>query len=81
MVEQQRLRVVMADDHARIRAKVRQALEADGCEVCGEGSTAAEAVELALEHRPDVVLLDIHMPGNGISAARTSAGRYRKQLL
>lgn len=70
MVEQQRLRVVMADDHARIRAKVRHALEVGGWEVCGEGATAAEAVELALEHRPDVVLLDINMPGNGISAAQ-----------
>lgn len=70
MVDKQRLRVVMADDHARIRAKVRQALEAGGCEVCAEGSTADEAVELALQHRPDVVLLDIHMPGNGISAAQ-----------
>lgn len=70
MVEQPRLRVVMADDHARIRAKVRQALEADGWEVCGEGATAEEAIQLAMEHRPDVVLLDIHMPGNGIYAAR-----------
>lgn len=60
----------MADDHARIRAKVRQALEVGGWEVCGEGATAAEAVELALKHRPDVVLLDINMPGNGISAAQ-----------
>lgn len=60
----------MADDHARIRAKVREALEAGGWQVCGEGATAGEAVELALEHRPDVALLDIHMPGNGISAAQ-----------
>jgi DNA-binding NarL/FixJ family response regulator len=75
MVEQQRLRVVMADDHARIRAKVRQALEAGGWEVCGEGATAGEAIELALEHRPDVALLDINMPGNGISAAQEISRR------
>ena len=60
----------MADDHARIRARVREALEAGGCRVCGEGATAEEAVALALQHRPDVALLDIHMPGNGIQAAR-----------
>lgn len=60
----------MADDHARIRAKVRHILEEDGWEVCGEGSSADDAIKLALEHRPDVVLLDIHMPGNGIYAAR-----------
>ncbi|MFI7494480.1 response regulator [Kocuria sp. M4R2S49] len=60
----------MADDHARIRAKVRQALEAGGCEVCGEGATAEEAIQLATRHRPDVALLDIHMPGNGIHAAQ-----------
>ena len=64
------IRVVMADDHARIRAQMREALEAGGCEVCAEGASAEEAVALTLAHRPDVVLLDIHMPGNGIHAAQ-----------
>jgi DNA-binding NarL/FixJ family response regulator len=63
------IRIVLADDHARVRSQVREALEADGCEVCGEGATAQEAIDLAVEHSPDVVLLDIHMPGSGISAA------------
>lgn len=67
------IRVVMADDHARMRTRIRQALEAGGCVVCGEAESAADAVALALEHRPDVALLDIHMPGNGISAAREIA--------
>lgn len=60
----------MADDHARMRARIRAALEAGGCEVCGEGATAEEAIQLATEHRPDVALLDIHMPGSGIHAAQ-----------
>ena len=60
----------MADDHARMRARIRAALEAGGCEVCGEGATAEEAIQLATEHRPDVALLDIHMPGSGIHAAK-----------
>lgn len=67
------IRVVIADDHTRIRGQVRAALEADGCVVCGEGSTADEAIALATEHRPRVALLDIHMPGSGIQAARTIA--------
>lgn len=69
MVAQTGIRIVMADDHAHIRARIRQALEEGGCEVCAEGASASEALRLALEHRPDVVLLDIHMPGNGIQAA------------
>lgn len=64
------LRVVIADDHARMRGRVRAALEEGGCEVVGEGASAEDAVQLAVEHRPDVALLDIHMPGNGIQAAR-----------
>ena len=64
------IRVVIADDHAPTRGVVRAALEAGGCEVCAEGATAYDAVQLALEHEPDVALLDIHMPGNGIQAAR-----------
>jgi DNA-binding NarL/FixJ family response regulator len=65
--------VILADDHSRIRGRVREALEASGCEVCGEGASAADAVRLATEHRPDVALLDIHMPGSGIRAAREIA--------
>lgn len=70
MVEQRPIRVVIADDHAGIRSQVRTALEADGCSVCAEGATAAEAVQFAIEQQPDVILLDIHMPGNGIRAAQ-----------
>ncbi|MET9316161.1 response regulator transcription factor [Kribbella sp. NPDC003505] len=62
-------RVVMADDHPQLRAHIRHALEAGGFEVCAEAGTGPEAVRLAQEHRPDVVLLDIHMPGGGIRAA------------
>jgi DNA-binding NarL/FixJ family response regulator len=72
-VSEEPVRVVMADDHARMRNRIRNALEAGGCVVCGEGASAEEAVALATEHRPDVALLDIHMPGNGITAAREIA--------
>jgi DNA-binding NarL/FixJ family response regulator len=65
--------VVMADDQARMRTRIRQALESGGCVVLGEAASADRAVALALEHRPDVALLDIHMPGNGIAAAREIA--------
>ncbi len=70
MVTEKPIRLVIADDNPRIRSQIRRALEAGGCEVCAEGASAEDAVELALEHRPDVALLDIHMPGNGISAAQ-----------
>jgi DNA-binding NarL/FixJ family response regulator len=69
------VRVVLADDHARMRGRVRTALEAGRCTVVGEAATADEAVALAEQHRPDVVLLDIHMPGNGINAAREITSR------
>jgi DNA-binding NarL/FixJ family response regulator len=64
------IRVVIADDNARMRGKVREALESGSCLVCGEAPTAPEAVVLVRQHAPDVALLDIHMPGNGIQAAR-----------
>lgn len=70
MVADAPMRVVLADDHAGIRSQVRSALEAGGCVVSAEGASAEEAIALALLHRPDVVLLDIHMPGNGIHAAQ-----------
>jgi two-component system NarL family response regulator len=63
------LRVVIADDHAPTRAGVQMALEADGCLVVAAVADAPKAVAAALEQRPDVCLLDIHMPGSGIKAA------------
>jgi two-component system nitrate/nitrite response regulator NarL len=63
------LRVLVADDHAPTRAGVRAALEAGACEVVAEVPDAASAVAAARQHRPDVCLLDVHMPGGGILAA------------
>jgi DNA-binding NarL/FixJ family response regulator len=63
------LRVLVADDHPPTRAGVRLALERGGFEVCGEAADAPSAVAAARRDRPDVCLLDINMPGNGIHAA------------
>jgi DNA-binding NarL/FixJ family response regulator len=63
------LRILIADDHPPTRLGVRLALEDAGFEVCHEVATAPAAVEAALTHRPDVALLDVHMPGNGVAAA------------
>ena len=58
------IRCVIADDHEMLRYGVRRLLEDDpDFEVAGEASDAAEALKLVLEHRPDLVLLDISMPG------------------
>jgi DNA-binding NarL/FixJ family response regulator len=70
VVTEKPIRLVMADDNARVRGQIRQALEAGGCHVCAEGANAQDAIAAAMQHRPDVALLDIHMPGNGIQAAQ-----------
>lgn len=64
------LRVLVADDHAPMIAGVRMALLAGGFEVCAEAGNARDAVQQARAQRPDIALLDIHMQGNGLSAAR-----------
>lgn len=62
--------VLIADDHARSRALVKKALEANGTfQVCAEAADADSAVQGAIQETPDVCLLDINMPGSGISAA------------
>ena len=61
-----RIRVVVADDHGLFRQGVSEMLSlANGVEVVGEAADHDGAVELVCERRPDVVLLDLEMPGMG----------------
>ena len=64
--------VLIADDQALMRAGLRTILESDaGTDVLGEAADGAAAVEAALRVRPDVVLMDIRMPGvDGLEATR-----------
>jgi DNA-binding NarL/FixJ family response regulator len=66
------IRVVLAEDHAVVRAGLERLLATTGdIEVVAGAEDGAHAVELAAEHRPDVVLMDISMPNlNGIEATR-----------
>ena len=66
------IRVVLADDHAVIRAGLHQLLAGtDDIEVVATADNGARAVELAREHRPDVVLMDLQMPEvDGVTATR-----------
>lgn len=67
------LRVVVADDHAGTRSTLRRTLERHGIDVVAEAADATSAAEAAVEHNPDVVLLDINMPGSGVEAAAAIA--------
>jgi DNA-binding NarL/FixJ family response regulator len=66
------LRIVVADDHAVVREGLRALLSAvDGYELIGTASTGAEAVRAAVTLHPDVLVMDIQMPGiSGIEATR-----------
>jgi DNA-binding NarL/FixJ family response regulator len=65
------IRVLVVDDHALVRAAVRQALDAPDIEVVGEAASAEEALGIVAERRPEIVLLDLDLPGmGGIEALR-----------
>jgi DNA-binding NarL/FixJ family response regulator len=57
------LRVMLVDDHALVRSAVRGALDAPDIEIVAEASSAEAALDVALQQRPDVILLDVDMPG------------------
>jgi DNA-binding NarL/FixJ family response regulator len=79
------IRVVIADDHPLVRRALVQLLDGvDQITVVGAASDGAEAVAAALEHSPDVVLMDLEMPGrSGIDAtqALTAAGSEARVVI
>lgn len=77
MSTQDTMTVVLADDDAHVRTALRELLDsADGIEVVAAVGSAREAVAACTAHVPDVAVLDVRMPGGGLSAARdiTAAG-------
>jgi len=65
------MRILIADDHALFRDGLRSLLQSHGHEVVGEARNGKQAIELALQLHPDLVLMDIQMPElDGVSATR-----------
>jgi DNA-binding NarL/FixJ family response regulator len=70
------LRVMLVEDHALVRAAIRRTLDVPEIQVVAEASSAEQALETVMDHRPDVILLDIDLPGmNGVQLVRELAPR------
>lgn len=65
-----RLAVLLGDDHVPARAGIKHALEPHGLRVVAEASSSEEAVRMAVARQPDICVLSVALPGNGIEAAR-----------
>ena len=72
------IRVLAADDHPMVRAGLAAVIDAEpDMELVGEAATGREALELCRQHRPDVILMDLRMPGmDGLAATRAILGEF-----
>ena len=76
-VSQTPLRVLIAEDEALIRLDLKEMLEEEGYAVVGEAGDGQAAIDLAVQHHPDLVILDVKMPVlDGISAAERIAAEH-----
>ena len=66
------MKILIADDHEAVRKGVRFILDTrDGLEVCGEATNGFEAIEKTIELRPDLIIMDVTMPGmDGLAACK-----------
>jgi DNA-binding NarL/FixJ family response regulator len=71
------IRLAVIDDHPLLRAGVVHVLDNDdGIEIVGQGASAEDAIRIVAHELPDLVLLDVSMPGGGIQAARQISERW-----
>ncbi len=72
-----KIHIVIVDDHPLFREGVAHTLQAEpDLEVVGQGATAEDALRLVRDHLPDILLLDIGIPGGGLHAARNVGAAY-----
>lgn len=65
------IRIVIVDDHELMRRGLRETLsEQSDFEIVGEGGSVEDALQLVADHHPDIILLDVNMPGNGVAVVR-----------
>lgn len=82
VASRQPVRVVVAEDEAIIRLDLVETLRAEGYDVVADTGRGDEAVELVAQHRPDVAILDVKMPGlDGIEATKAIAAERRAAVV
>jgi DNA-binding NarL/FixJ family response regulator len=77
------MRILIVDDYEHIRGMIRALLDAEeGWQVCGEAANGQAAIDQCVLLKPDLVILDIHMPvRNGLEAAREILLRFPSMLI
>jgi len=77
------IRILIGDDHAYIRRMIRALLEVEeGWQVCGEAADGQAAIDQSALLKPNLVILDIHMPvRNGLDAARVILFQFPRMLV
>src|SRR5688572_4333467 len=76
------IRIAIVDDHPLFRAGVARSLaEAGEFEIVAEGCSNSDAVQIVDRHRPDILLLDISIPGGGLDAVRAILDKHQDQKI
>lgn len=75
-------RILVVDDNSAARTAIRSLLDLNSFQVCGEAQDGEEAIDKVIELKPDIVLLDINMPGmNGVRTASRIRKAHRTKIV